>query len=508
MKTTRRFRLLSLAVVILAIGAGFLGGGATFAAPAAGVAGNTFTSPTFGYTLTWPDTWFVAEEKTDRSDLVVVTNGITYAHFIGENAFAGNAQAALAAMVAVRARDDAVSNFQPLSDSAGNTIRGGDATRAFAAFTFTVTFENGNSVNLAEYVETRTLIPGRAVLIIFAYHPVEFWESERPLIDELLTGLVIPGQGATTTTGQAEQPQLVAGEPAPVYVSGPWRVAVAVVSLNDEHTAVDLRQKNGKEWLVVIADVTNWSDKGAAFDAREFTVRITGSRTPTVVAPASTRSVARQLKLAPVEPELQIAIPAGETRRVVLVYAVPAGSSDPALIRDRDALPLFDALERDLDVEDLPPLAGPPRLSRGTIVAASDGATLRVQLPSKDSANRVRLLGVIAPDKGGCYAGKAKERLGNLIGKTVLLERDEAVTGGSVTVRYVWVENEDGTRSLLNQQVIAEGMGRAASLPADARFGAWLAESERVARDEAAGQWKGCALPEASPVASPVARAM
>ena len=52
--------------------------------------------------------------------------------------------------------------------------------------------------------------------------------------------------------------------------------------------------------------------------------------------------------------------------------------------------------------------------------------------------------------------------------------------------------NDDGTRTLLNQQVIADGLATADSLPAEARFGAWLAESEQRAEDDELGLWGEC----------------
>jgi hypothetical protein len=86
----------------------------------------------------------------------------------------------------------------------------------------------------------------------------------------------------------------------------------------------------------------------------------------------------------------------------------------------------------------------------------------------------------------------------------VLVEEDGAITGGSGQIRYVWLVNDDGTRTSINQRLIAEGFATTGSLPADARFGAWLLESQSLAEDAEIGLWGGCdedaqSAPESTP---------
>jgi hypothetical protein len=65
-------------------------------------------------------------------------------------------------------------------------------------------------------------------------------------------------------------------------------------------------------------------------------------------------------------------------------------------------------------------------------------------------------------------------------------------------MRYVWLINADGTRTLLNQKLIADGLTQAAAVPDDARFGLWLLTSERAAEEGQIGLWAGCETPEAT----------
>jgi hypothetical protein len=83
------------------------------------------------------------------------------------------------------------------------------------------------------------------------------------------------------------------------------------------------------------------------------------------------------------------------------------------------------------------------------------------------------------------------------IGQRVLVEEDTAVSGGG-TVRYVWLVNPDGTRTLLNQKLVADGLAQAAAIPDDARFGLWLQLSERSAEESRLGLWAGCETPDAT----------
>jgi endonuclease YncB( thermonuclease family) len=490
------------------------------AAPAFDVNGNTYTSPQFGYTVTWADNWVVVDETSDQFDRLHLTDGLTYAAVIGGRSFAGNALVAATVYAAGIRTEDGVSNFAPLLDGNGDPVRGGDATHAFSAVTFTFTFDDGSTADLTEYIETFTLIPGQAVIIFDAFTQAGFFDGERPAIDQLAAGIVLPAPAA---------PKLIAGEPGPVYVSGPWRVAVVVAAQNDELAAVGLKAKSGKEWLVVVADVTNWSDDDDEFAGKDFGIRVGGSNSLKKPAAGSTKTVAKKLELAPAASDLVVPIAAGVTKRIALVFQVPVGSEEPVLVREDDALPLTDVLDSRILPDDLPDLAGPPKVSKGEIAGAVDGETVRVQLANKDKADKIRLLGVDAPDTGDCYAADAKDYLAGLEGKSVLLEKDSAVTGGSGAVRYVWLVNRDGTRTLLNQQAIAQGYAVAGDIPEDARFAAWLGANSLAAKASGVGVWTECAAtptpavtatatgtasgtpkavgsPAASPIASPRAK--
>jgi plastocyanin/endonuclease YncB( thermonuclease family) len=451
------------------------------AAPAADVTGNTWESTLFpDCSITWTDTWFLVEEVSEDYDSVQLTDGVTFAQLVAAEEAGGNAVIELAAFSRIRGADPAVSNVQKMDDEPSLT----SPEQSIATYSYTIDL-NGDSFDVAEYVEARTLVPGSAVLLFLAQLPLELWESEKQLIFDLAAAIT-PGPGLDQHLDQG--PAL--GESGPAFASGQWRVAVASASLNDSFDDLNLKAKDGKEWLVVIADVTNWSDNDGMFNARDFTVNAGLDGKTVKAARGSTKSVAKKLKLEPISDEITIDILAGQTQRVVIVYQVPAHSLELLLVRENAYLPVADALTTELENDDL---AVPPETSLGELVSASDGRTVQVLIDGQDDAEKMRLLGVKPPAKSTCYDKEAKNALNNLVGQPVIVEQDAEVTDGSTPSRYIWLVNADGTRTLLNDQLISTGLATVDKIPSKARFGAWLRESERVAEAQPVGLWLDCA---------------
>src|SRR5262249_38543902 len=101
-----------------------------------------------------------------------------------------------------------VSDVKDVNGPDGNPIRSTDADRSFVAKSFTVTTQ-GQTLQVTEYFECRTLVPSKAVLIIdHIVVPGDKYATEAPLVETLLTGVTIPenaGQNNQTgTTPTAE----------------------------------------------------------------------------------------------------------------------------------------------------------------------------------------------------------------------------------------------------------------------------------------------------------------
>ncbi len=166
------------------------------------ISGNTYTSPHFGYSISWDNTWLVMSESSEEFDRLELTNGISFVSLSGIPGFGGSGQLAATLIASGAASQAEVSNFALLES-------GGEDNRFYVIASFTVTFDDGSSVNLQEYTEARTLTPGESVVVFRGYGPVETFSIARPGFDALLGSLVIP------------QPEvsLFEGEPGPVFMA-------------------------------------------------------------------------------------------------------------------------------------------------------------------------------------------------------------------------------------------------------------------------------------------------
>ena len=488
---------LALLLAAAALVPALLAGGAPIAS--ADISGNTYTSPTYGASVSWDDNWFVDQEDSNAYyDIVSLTNGLTYLSvYFEQNDYSSTDQ--VVALLSGELRSEShISNVEIITDANGDSIRGGDDNRSFAGFSYTYTRDDGSAQDQGAYFEARSINDGEVMMSLIAAMPIDFFFTEYQL-----AGITLPD-----ATSDKTGPEIIAGEPAPVFADGVWRVAVATAAHGPEFSSIGLAPKKGKAWFVTIVDVTNWSDHADVFSARDVRLSLTGVKKPARIAPASTVAVGKRLELAELSEDATISIEPGKTSRIALVYSVAADATDPHLTLGDAKLPMADQLEREISGESLPAQVTAPETVTGTLVSASDGQTMRVKVAGETGTQKIRLLGVEPPAKGECLANEAERLLDANAGERVLVEEDAAITGGSGTVRYVWLVNADGTRTLLNQKLIADGLVQAAAVPDDARFSLWLVTTERTAEEGQIGLWAGCETPEATattakPSASP-----
>ena len=459
----------------------------------ADIEGDTYTSPLYGYSVTWDQSWFVVEEVTADFDSLTVTNGLTYATFIGAPDTATTLESALATLVIAMRSDRAVGDVTPLPGDRGDVTGGNTATAAFA---FPLTMPDGLQVDVVGYLEARLLIPGSAILGLMAYSPAARFDSQLPLIQRLVAGLRMPGDEPDPPT--EPDPARTIETSMPIFASDRWRVAVVTSALIADSPAVGLESQPGKEWLVVVLDVTNWSDitsitgDDPALPLRDFTLTVDGVDKPFKTTPHSTRNVAAAMGAVQPSDELVLRIAPDETVRVALVYSLPARSGLLELHHAETAFPLASTLTAELDPSTLPPPAAAPAVERATLVSALDGRTIRVQLDGETKSRRIRLLGVTPPEKGACMEHGAETLLDKLAGQTVLVETDAALADDTSTERYVWLVGDDGRRTLLNRRLIAEGRAMAENIPREASVEIWMKATERVAKAKKIGLWAPC----------------
>ncbi len=140
------------------------------------------------------------------------------------------------------------------------------------------------------------------------------------------------------------------------------------------------------------------------------------------------------------------------------------------------------------------PSVRPPDPSRQAVVlGATDGDTLRVRI-ADGTEQRLRLVGVDAPERGECVADRATAALERLVGAAVVLEAD--VTDRDAygrLLRYVWSEGV-----LVNELLAAWGLVLPRRYPPDTRYQARIDAAGRAAERARLGLWDPAACGPAS----------
>lgn len=153
---------------------------------------TTYTSPTFGYTIGYGQTWQETENvSTNGRDRFVLFNGTSYITFTGEEAFNGDPQACVDTFVQQLIADPNVSDARLATDEQGQPLEGGTAaTGAFAIYDHDYDF--GNRVEpYTLFVGCVPLREGEAVLAIVQNVPTADYNEQLALREALLRGLTL-----------------------------------------------------------------------------------------------------------------------------------------------------------------------------------------------------------------------------------------------------------------------------------------------------------------------------
>ena len=131
---------------------------------------------------------------------------------------------------------------------------------------------------------------------------------------------------------------------------------------------------------------------------------------------------------------------------------------------------------------------------RGVVTHIVDGDTLDVRLAS-GKRERIRLIGIDTPERGGCYAAKATERTRQLaLSKPVVLRGDPTQDTRDRYGRllaYVWIPGGKD----LGYQLVAGGFAKVyVYRDAFQRLSAYR-NAETASRGADGGQWSACAAP-------------
>lgn len=172
--------------------------------PATGVHGHSYTSPTYGFTLSWSSRWHVMAEASENGvDELSLSDGSMVVAFATTVDFQGNATRCRDATVAKMKTTSGISNVKPATDPNGKPLAGTEATRVWAVYLYDI-----HGAAKARYLDCRVLVPDKVNLVITADVALDKFNTESANLVALLDKLSIPstGQGATPVATAPETP--------------------------------------------------------------------------------------------------------------------------------------------------------------------------------------------------------------------------------------------------------------------------------------------------------------
>jgi hypothetical protein len=176
--------------------------------PGTGITGNTWLGPSFGVGITWDaDTWVVESEQIERGyDGLRLGTPAASVFLEAYEGFPSDPTSCLEDANAEIAGREFVTEVVPLENRPLPETGFTEGERRL--FGIAATLEDGTVYRGTEYVECRQL-PDGAMLELTWQVPVEAFNAELQLANDLFTNLVVPGAGPDLPELPASPPDLV-----------------------------------------------------------------------------------------------------------------------------------------------------------------------------------------------------------------------------------------------------------------------------------------------------------
>jgi hypothetical protein len=220
--------------------------GGNVAAARMQLSGDEWTSPTYGFSVSWAGTdWepdanamltAVGPEKLDRLHLI---NGVSSLYVEGATRYEGSLPACVETEAALLAQEGGVTNIRTFEDENGVPLIADGPNASAMAFQLTLD-AGGEDLELVDYIECRVLVPGESVLIItLVAEPDNFWE-QMALAQPVMDAIVIPGGGQNNPLqvyggllAAAQSQPSVAGPLAGEVAFGPGELGVERLGITE-----------------------------------------------------------------------------------------------------------------------------------------------------------------------------------------------------------------------------------------------------------------------------------
>lgn len=310
--------------------------------------------------------------------------------------------------------------------------------------------------------------------------------ADLPVLEELGTPEASPvaSPAASPVASPAASPVATTPYEISEFVSGAWRIVVVTADERPEFPEYELPFRDNKDWVIVIADITNWSRNDLILDPTGFALLTPDETEARGFARRSTERVADELGLQPEVVSDGVPINAGSTVRVALTFEIKLDVLNPVLVHGGSSMSIGTAINGGLPLDALPEdLFVPSETARQIVQGVVDGGTLALGT----SGTPTHLSFVDSPVGDECFAEQSSGNLTRLTTDRVFVE-------ASGDVRLIWSEEPDGTRRLLNYEQIREGFAAIGS-DLEGRFELWFRDSEELAKQASGGIWGACSGP-------------
>ena len=160
--------------------------------------GTTYTSPTFGYKVTYDESWEKVEEATNPTDngpqdYLRLFNGTSSAYFYTNAADDDFPMNQVPDVVLSRLQgSSAVSNVEVRVDDNGDEIRSSSEDEAIIAVNFTYTNEDGQTYDVYDYYHAYR-VSGQGAILFFLNEGLQrSYDQQAPAREQLEQGIELP----------------------------------------------------------------------------------------------------------------------------------------------------------------------------------------------------------------------------------------------------------------------------------------------------------------------------
>lgn len=177
------------------------------------VTGNSYTSPNYGYAVSWDTNWEVSGESSEKGfDQLQLTNNVSTVYFEGYD-YTDDEAACLADAVKSLGAEDGVSKFKQAQSDSG-PLEGADTFGTWAVYNLTYTAQDDSASDLTEFVICRAVVPGDSMLQITQVVPADKYNDELERFASLVNSVTLAG-GQQNGPEETAQPEETASPAAP-----------------------------------------------------------------------------------------------------------------------------------------------------------------------------------------------------------------------------------------------------------------------------------------------------